>query len=339
MPGNAPPDASSGSRDRELTRMVLSIVVPVYNEEDVLGAFHARLSDVLRVLGLESEIIYVNDGSQDSTLAVLEQLKRKDPLVGILDLSRNFGKEAALSAGLAHARGDAVIVIDADLQDPPELISEFVRRWRQGGVDVVYGQRSARDGESWFKRATASAFYRVMQRFGRVKIPRDTGDFRLLDRRAVDALNMLPEQHRFMKGLFTWVGFQQTPVPYRRDRRFAGRTKWNYWRLWNFALEGITSYTVAPLQVASYLGVVIAFFAFAYGTVIICKTLLYGDPVAGYPSLMVVMLFLGGIQLVFIGIIGEYLGRIFNETKHRPLYIVKDYMPSSEMHSTSLGMI
>ncbi len=306
---------------------LISIVVPAYNEQDVLRAFHERLSPVLAQLSAPVEVIYVNDGSSDDTLEVLLSLKEKDSRVAILDLSRNFGKEIALTAGLDHASGDAVIVIDADLQDPPELIPEFLQQWHEG-YDVVYAQRTEREGESALKKATAYVFYRVMQRASRVKIPEDTGDFRLLSRRAVDSLKQLREQHRFMKGLFAWIGYPQKAVSFQREARAAGQTKWNYWRLWNFALEGITSFTTAPLKFATYIGLITAFAAFTYGVWIIYKTLAFGEPVRGYPSLMVVILFLGGVQLFTIGIIGEYLGRMFNETKRRPLYIVKDYLPA-----------
>lgn len=315
--------------------MIISIVVPAFNEQEVLEEFHAHLLAVLDPLDFDLDIIYINDGSNDETYHILEQLKQQDSRVGIINLSRNFGKEAALTAGINHACGDAVVVIDADLQDPPELIVEFIRVWQQDAADVVYGQRSARGGETWFKRFTASVFYRLMQRIGKVRIPRDTGDFRLMDRRAVDALKQLPEHHRFMKGLFAWIGFKQVAVPYRRDARYAGETKWNYWQLWNLAIEGFTSYSVTPLKVATYIGVVIALVAFLYGVYIISKTLIYGDPVAGYPSLVVIVLFLGGIQLLFIGIIGEYLGRVFNETKRRPLYLVESYEPSAIAESVS----
>ena len=306
---------------------LISIVVPAYNEQEVLRAFQERLSPVLARLGEPVEVIYVNDGSSDGTLEVLRSLKESDARVAILDLSRNFGKEVALTAGIDHASGDAVIVIDADLQDPPELIPEFLQRWREG-YDVVYAQRTEREGESALKKATAYVFYRLIQRASRVKIPEDAGDFRLLSRRAVDSLKQLREQHRFMKGLFAWIGYPQKAVSFQRESRAAGQTKWNYWRLWNFALEGITSFTTAPLKFATYIGLLTAFAAFAYGVWIIYKTLAFGEPVRGYPSLMVVILFLGGVQLFTIGIIGEYLGRMFNETKRRPLYIVKDYLPA-----------
>lgn len=309
---------------------VLSVVVPAFNEAEVLTRFHERLSAVLQDVPLTAEIVYVNDGSSDATLDVMRTLAANDGRVAIVNLSRNFGKEIALTAGLDHARGDAVVVIDADLQDPPELIPELIRRWREG-YDVVYAKRIARDGESGLKKLTAFAFYRVIQRVSRVYIPQDTGDFRLLSRRAIVALCKLREQHRFMKGLFTWIGYPQVAVSYRREPRYAGETKWNYWRLWNFALEGITSFTTAPLRLATYLGLVIALAAFAYAAFIIYKTLAFGDPVRGYPSLMVVLLFLGGVQLISIGILGEYIGRMFDETKNRPLYLVQEYRPADNV--------
>jgi glycosyltransferase involved in cell wall biosynthesis len=233
-----------------------------------------------------------------------------------------------MTAGFDHACGDAVVVIDTDLQDPPELIPEMIRLWREGH-DVVYAQRTAREGESWFKKTTASVFYRTIQCLSRVQIPQDTGDFRLMSRRSVDALLQLREQHRFMKGLFAWVGFPSVALPYKRDPRFAGDTKWNYWKLWNFALEGITSFTTVPLRLASYMGLIISLLAFVYAAYIVYKTLVHGEDVRGYPSLMVVVLLLGGIQLASLGIIGEYLGRMFNETKQRPLYFAQTVLPSS----------
>jgi polyisoprenyl-phosphate glycosyltransferase len=302
----------------------ISVVVPAYNEQEVLPEFHRRLSAVLDGLPFVKDIVYVNDGSRDQTLEVLDAIRAADPSVSVLDLSRNFGKEIALTAGLDYAAGDAVIVIDADLQDPPELIPELIRQW-QAGCDVVYAKRLGRAGESAVKRTTAFLFYRVMQGVSRVKIPEDTGDFRLLSRRAVDSLRSLREQHRFMKGLFTWIGYRQQAVPYHRDSRFAGTTKWNYWKLWNFALEGITSFTIAPLRIATYLGLVTALGAFSYGGFIIVRTLLFGNPVAGYPSLLTVVLFLGGVQLTATGVLGEYVGRIFNETKNRPLYFINKF--------------
>jgi polyisoprenyl-phosphate glycosyltransferase len=308
----------------------MSVIVPAYNEQEVLPEFHRRLAAVLDSLGAPAEIVYVNDGSRDQTIGVIRSLRAADPRISIVDLSRNFGKEAALTAGLDHAEGDVVVVIDADLQDPPELIPELVAQWR-AGFDVVYARRIARDGETVLKRATASLFYRIIHHVSLVDIPSDTGDYRLLSRRAVDALKQLREQHRFMKGLFAWIGYPQKAVPYRRDPRLAGQTKWNYWKLWNFALEGITSFTIAPLKIATYVGVCVALLAFLFAAWIIYKTIVFGDPVRGYPSLMVVVLFLGGVQLLSIGVMGEYLGRLFNETKRRPLYLVSAYEPATCM--------
>lgn len=306
----------------------LSVVVPVYNEAEGLQEFHRRISTVLESLPYKSEVVYVNDGSTDESIEILKKLKLSDPRVAIVDLSRNFGKEIAMTAGIDHSCGDAVVVIDADLQDPPELIPKLITEWEQG-FDVVYAQRTGREGESSLKKATAYAFYRVIQNVSRVAIPEDTGDYRLLSRRAVRALVQLREQHRFMKGLFAWIGFPQKKVLYTRLPRYAGKTKWNYWRLWNFALEGITSFTIAPLKIATYLGLLIALLSLLYASIIVFKTLVYGNPVAGYPSLMVAILFLGGVQLIGIGIVGEYVGRMFNETKGRPLYFIKTHEPSN----------
>lgn len=312
-----------------LSLPALSVVVPAYNEQEVLEIFHARLAAALEPLGLSWEVVYVNDGSRDATLEKMLALKAADPRTAVLNLSRNFGKEIALTAGLDHARGtDAVVVIDADLQDPPEVIADLVAAWREG-FDVVYAQRSVRHGEGFVKRATAHGFYRLMQRVGgRVQLPKDTGDFRLMSRRAVDALLQLREHHRFMKGLFAWIGFPSKAVLYERAPRAAGTTKWNWWKLWNLSLEGITSFTVAPLKLATYLGLLTAFGAVVYAVQVVVKTLILGNEVPGYPSLMVVVLFLGGVQLMTLGIIGEYLARVFNETKHRPLYLVERHLPS-----------
>lgn len=312
---------------------LLSVVVPTMNEEVVLPEFHSRLSAVLRTLPIRSEIVYVNDGSTDSTLEVMKRLRSGDARVAIVDLSRNFGKEIALTAGLDHAEGDAVVIIDADLQDPPELIPDLLAGYREG-FDVVYAQRRVREGETFFKKATAFAFYRVIQRLTpRVRIPADTGDFRLLSRRALDSLQTLREQHRFMKGLYAWVGYPQKAVVYDRSPRHSGQTKWNYWGLWNFAIEGITSFSTAPLKLASYLGILTAVGAILYALWIVYKTIAFGEDVRGYPSLMVVILFLGGVQLVTIGILGEYLGRMFDETKGRPLYFVTEYVPPGDPES------
>ena len=314
----------------------LCVVVPCFNEEAVIGAFHARLMAALDALPVSAQVLYVDDGSRDRTAAAIAALCAADPRVGALRLSRNFGKELALTCGLDHAEADAVVVIDADLQDPPELIATLWARFREGH-DVVYAVRRSRAGESWFKRATASAFYRVIGRLSDTPVPADTGDFRLLSRRAVLALRGLRERHRFMKGLFGWVGYAQVAVPYDRAPRAAGSSKWNWWRLWNFAIEGITSFSVAPLRVATYVGLLSAVLAFAYGAWIVAKTLLWGDPVAGYPSLMAVILFLGGIQLMALGLIGEYLGRLYLESKRRPLYLVEAALGSARLQGEKAG--
>jgi len=306
----------------------VTVVVPAFNEEAVVAAFHARLAATLDRLPQDFEILFVDDGSSDGTAARIRELRAADPRVALLGLSRNFGKEIAVTAGIDHAEGDAVILIDADLQDPPELIPELIAKWQEG-FDVVYAQRLSRRGETWLKRLSAHLFYRFMERVGdRVTIPRDTGDYRLLNRRSLDALNRLREQHRFMKGLFAWIGYRQAAVPYHRDPRHASVSKWSYRRLWALSIEGITSFTIAPLKLATYLGLLVGLLSFLYAIWIIYKTLAFGESVAGYPSLMTAVLFLGGVQLVAIGIIGEYLGRVFNETKRRPLYLIQDYVPS-----------
>ena len=306
----------------------ISVVVPVFNEEDVLPEFHRRLAAVLDGLAESAEVVYVNDGSVDGTMALLVALHDADPRVAVVDLSRNFGKEVAMSAGLDHANGDAVVVIDADLQDPPELIPDMISAWREG-YDVVLMRRRSRAKESWLKKATARAFYRAIGRMGTIDIPENVGDFRLLSHRAVAALRRFHERSRFMKGLFAWIGFPCREIEYDRDARYAGETKWNYWRLWNFALEGITSFSVVPLKAASYIGFATALVAFAYGGYFVVKTLVFGDPVRGFPTLVAVVLFLGGLQLMALGIIGEYLARMFIEVKQRPLYLVQRRLPPS----------
>lgn len=302
---------------------LLSIVVPVYNEEEVLLEFHKQLTAVLDHLDLDIEILYVNDGSSDNTLLMVTELHENDDRLVVIDLSRNFGKEIALTAGLHEARGDAVVVIDADLQDPPALIVKFIEEWRNG-YDVIYAKRELRQGESLLKKLTANVFYRLMQGIGDIRIPEDTGDFRLLSRKALDALNLLDEKNRFMKGLFTWIGFKQKAILYLRNPRYAGKSKWNYWKLWNFALDGITSFSTIPLRISTYLGLLTGMGAFFFGIFIVIQTLMFGNDVAGYPTLIVIVLFFGGMQLTAIGVIGEYLGRIFIEIKSRPLYFVND---------------
>ena len=306
---------------------LLSVIVPVHNESAVLGTFHARMRSVMEETGHPFEIIYVDDGSSDDTLAQLERLRADDAGVAVLELSRNFGKEVALSAGLDHAGGEAVILIDADLQDPPELVHSFLQEWKNG-YDVVYGKRIDRRGDSRLKILSARYFYRILNYLSDVEIPEDVGDFRLLSRRAVEALVSFPERHRYMKGLYAWIGFPQKAIPYVRQPRDSGRSKWNYWRLWNFALEGITSFSDVPLKMATYLGAVTSSFALLYALFLLVRTLIWGNPVPGYPSLIIAVLFLGGVQLICLGIIGEYLARTYQETKGRALYFVKGYHPS-----------
>jgi glycosyltransferase involved in cell wall biosynthesis len=306
----------------------LTVVIAAHNEEAVLPQMHTRLAQALDGLDLQTRLLYVDDGSRDGTWPTLLRLAAEDTRVGLLRLSRNFGKELAMTAGLDLVDSDAAIVLDADGQDPPELISDFVAKWREG-YDVVYGTRVARDGETWLKRGTAALFYRIINRLSTTPVPADTGDFRLMSRRVLDALRGLRERQRFMKGLFAWVGFAQVSIPYRRAPRLAGGSKFNYWRLWNFALDGITGFSTVPLRAATYLGLATAALAFAYGAWVVVKTLLWGDPVQGWPTLMAVVLFLGGVQLMALGVIGEYLGRLYLEAKQRPLYLVSEYRPAA----------
>lgn len=309
----------------------LTVVVAAFNEAEALPALHPRIAAVLDGLvgeGIEGHVLYVDDGSRDRTWAVLDDIAAADPRVSLLRLSRNFGKEAALTAGLDQVLEGAAIILDADGQDPPELIPQFVAKWREG-YDDIHGTRTARDGEGWFKRSTAHGFYRVMQRLSKTPIPTDTGDFRLLSPRSLAALRELRERHRFMKGLFGWVGFRQVAIPYHREARVAGRSKFNAWRLWNFALEGVTSFSTAPLRVATYLGVLTAVLAFLYASWIVIKAMFWGDPVAGWPTMMTVILLLGGVQLMALGVIGEYLGRLYEESKQRPLYLVDRWRPAA----------
>lgn len=321
---------------RAVRHCALSIVVPVFNEEEALPALHQRLVQVLHHAGTSWEIVYVDDGSSDGTAAALAAIQARERAVAVARLSRNFGKEAAMSAGLRLAQGEAVILIDADLQDPPELIPRMLQAWRDG-ADVVHMRRRTRAGESWFKRATAHAFYRVINWLSEVPIPPDVGDFRLLSHRAVQALNGLPEHNRFMKGLFAWVGFRQTTIDYDRQPRAAGRTKWRYRKLWHFALEGITGFSVAPLKLATWVGLASALAAFVYALAFVLKTLVYGERVAGFPTLLVTILLLGGFQLMSIGILGEYLGRLFIETKQRPLYLLEEHRPSQPAAASEVG--
>ncbi len=301
----------------------LSVVVPCYNEAAVLPLLGERLLPVLASVTDDFEVICVNDGSTDETWALLLAMQAADPRFRLIDLARNFGKEVALSAGLAHASGDAVVPMDADLQDPPEVIVEFVRHW-QAGADTVIGVRSDRRSDGLFKRVSANGFYRVMSHLSDVPITRNAGDFRLMDRQVVDALLQLPERTRFMKGLFAWVGHRQVMVEFSRQPRAAGSSKWPGWKLWNFALDGLFSFSTLPLRIWTYFGLTVAAAGMLYMAYIVLRTLLVGSDVPGYPSLLAIVLFVSGLQLTSIGLLGEYLGRIFMEVKQRPLYLVRE---------------
>lgn len=315
--------AKKDQSPREAATVMLSVVVPMQNEETTLEMLFQRLEKTLGSITQDYEIICVDDGSTDGTLVDLIRRREANQRIKIISLSRNFGKDIALSAGLDFASGDAVVPIDADLQDPPELIVEMVEKWREG-YEVVYGTRKTRDKDTRFKRFTAGAFYRLFNRMADIQIPENTGDFRLLDRKVITALKELPENSRFMKGLFSWVGFRQIGIEYAREERVAGETKWKYWKLWNFALDGITSSSTWPLRIWTYFGLIIGFSAFSYGLFLIVRTLLYGNDVPGYASIMVAVLFLGSINIIATGIIGEYLGRVFIEVRRRPLYLVRE---------------
>lgn len=301
---------------------LLSIVVPFYNEGPNVEALFAKLTPMLEGLGLAWEVVCVNDGSRDDTLNRLLAAHGRDERIKVVDLSRNFGKELALSCGLAHTQGDAVIPMDADLQHPPEAIQMMLEKWREG-YDVVYAVRHARVGQSLASRLFAKAFYWVFENLAEVPLPREAGDFRLMDRKVVDVINRMPERSRFMKGIFAWVGFRQIGIPYQQGERQAGGTKWGFLKLLSFALDGLTSFSTFPLRVWSYIGGAIAVLAFFYIVIRLIRTLLYGVDIPGYESILIIMLFLGGMQLLTLGILGDYLGRVFNEVKGRPLYIVR----------------
>ena len=311
--------------DRRQRQPLLSAVIPFLNEEECIPSLIGELDDNLSMLGIPFELVLVDDGSRDRSFLVAkaELQKRQKITATIISLSRNFGKEAALTAGLEAANGNVIVPLDADLQDPPSVIKEMLAKWREG-FDVVYAVRRKRAGESKTKRFTAYGFYRLMGRLSQTGIPADTGDFRLMDRCVVDALLGLPERSRFMKGLFAWVGFRQTAVYYDRDPRKLGQTNWNYWKLWNFAIDGVTSFSRVPLQIWGYIGFIIASLALGYGSWLVLRTLIFGIDIPGYASLITAVLFLGGIQLVGMGVLGEYIGRIFEETKARPLYILRE---------------
>ena len=311
-------------------KKLVTILVPAYNEEEVLNMLYDRLSNIMNSMpDYNFEILFVNDGSKDKTLNIIQDLRNQDKRVCYLNLSRNYGKEIAMIAGLDYSKGDAVIIIDADLQDPPELIPQMISLWEQG-FDDVYAKRKSRKGETFLKKFTSKMYYKTLQSFTKIEIQKDTGDFRLLDRRCVEALKQFRESQRYTKGLFSWIGYNKKEILYDRDPRAAGKTKWNYRKLINLSIDGITSFTTAPLRWATTTGIIISILGFIYMMFIIIKTLVYGVDVPGYSSTMVVMLFLGGIQLIFLGIIGEYLGRAFYESKHRPIYFVDRYNENKE---------
>jgi glycosyltransferase involved in cell wall biosynthesis len=307
--------------------VTLSIVVPLYNEADNIDFFLDRtervLQDLIDPLGGSYEFIFINDGSSDDTVEKLLQHRDRNPQIKIISLSRNFGKESAMSAGLHYATGAAVVPMDVDLQDPPEILPDLFEKWLEG-YDVIYAIRRDRHADPWMKRLTAFGFFRLFNQVAETKIPKDTGDFRLMDRRVIQALVELPERTRFMKGLFTWVGFRQIGVEYDRHPRASGNTKWNNRRLWKLAMDGITSFSIVPLRVWTYIGLMISFLALSYGAFLTIRTVVEGIDVPGYASLMVTMLFLGGLNLFTLGVLGEYLGRVFMEVKGRPLYLLRE---------------
>lgn len=304
---------------------LVTILVPCYNEEAVLGQFYKRTTQVLSTLKEHFEILFINDGSNDHTLDIIKEFHKKDSRVSCIDLSRNFGKEIAMLAGLDLSHGDAVIILDADLQDPPELIPEMIYWWQKGYKDVCLKRRS-REGESFIKKTTSHFYYKLLQHLTDIPIQPDVGDSRLLDRKCIDALKSIRETQRYTKGLFSWIGFEKKEILFDRKPRAAGKTKWNYWKLINLAIQGITSFTITPLRIASGMGAVLAIIAILYMLYILSLTLIYNNPVPGYPSLICIILFIGGIQLFVLGIIGEYLGRVFIESKNRPPYFIKSYI-------------
>lgn len=305
----------------------LSIIAPVYNEEKIIVAFHQRLTAVLDALPQTAEIIYINDGSLDSSLDILQHLQTSDKRITIIDFSRNFGKEYAMTAGINKAIGRAVIVIDSDLQDQPELIPDMLAKW-QGGYDVVLMKRAKRRGETWLKKATANMFYKVIRRLSYIKIPENVGDFRLMSRKVIDALQDCPEETRFMKGLFAWLGFKTITIEYERDVRAGGHSAFGYWKLWNFALDGLTSFSTAPLKIPLYMGLLTLFFAVTYG---IIQFGCMEEP-GRNATLIFCITLIGGLQFLIMGIMGEYLSRISIESKRRPLYIIDKIYPHGEVH-------
>ena len=300
-------------------------MIPAYNEEETIPLLYDELNKVLETIpGYEFEILFVNDGSNDNTLNILRNIQQRDTRINYISFSRNFGKETAMAAGFDYVTGDAAVILDADLQDPPELIGEMIKYWEEG-YDDVFAKRRSREGETWLKKFTSAAFYKLLQKMTKIPIQEDTGDFRLLDRRAIESLKKLREKQRYTKGMFSWIGFNKKEILFDRKPRAAGKTKWNYLKLFNLALEGVTSFTTSPLRISAIIGILVSIFSMIYMVIVLIKSLIWKDPVQGYPSMMVTILFLGGVQLVSLGIIGEYVGRIFNETKYRPLYIIDEH--------------
>ena len=305
-------------------KKLITIIIPAYNEEKVLPLLFKRLDDLAKNNeGYDFEFLFINDGSKDRTIDLIRQKSDKDTRVSYIDLSRNFGKERAMLAGFDYAKGDAMVIIDADLQDPPELIPKMIKLW-ESGYDDVYAKRKSREGETWLKKSTSRWFYSILEKLSAVEIQRDTGDFRLLDRRAVEALKTLRESNRYTKGMFSWIGFKKKEIFYDRDPRAAGETKWNYPKLINLAIEGITSFTTAPLRFSTYMGFIVSIFAFLWSAYLIIRKLFFSVDMTGYTSIMAAILLLGGVQLIATGVIGEYIGRIFIETKDRPVYFTQD---------------
>lgn len=307
-----------------MSKKKISLLIPAHNEEEVLTHLFERLGKLANETpNYDFEFLFINDGSRDKTLEIIKAHAEKDSRVAYVSLSRRFGKEIAMIAGIDHVTGDAMVVVDADLQDPPELIPQMIAHWEEG-YDDVYARRTSRAGESWFKKITSEIFYKLLQKSTIIPIQQDTGDFRLLDKRCIAALRQFRESQRYTKGMFSWIGYKKKEILYDRDPRAAGETKWNYAKLFNFAIDGITSFTTAPLRVSSILGMIVSLAAFVYIVYLVVRTIFHGTDLAGYPSMMAVILFLGGVQLLSLGVIGEYVGRIFNETKNRPLYLVEE---------------
>lgn len=299
-------------------------MIPVFNEQECISGLYRKLIEVVNTLSCDCEILFINDGSTDETLQIVKNLQLSDPRVSIVDLSRNYGKEVAMTAGLDYLSGDTLVIIDADLQDNPSMLPLMLAEI-ENGYDDVYAQRISRKGETWFKKASSLWYYKLLAAMSTVPIQKDTGDYRMLSHKAITALKSLGENERNMKGLFSFIGFKKKAIYYERDERFAGKTKWNYFKLFNLAVRGITAFSTKPLRMISISGVIISFISFIFLAKIVFKALFYGDPVAGYPSIMSTVLFLGGIQLLSIGVLGEYVGIIFSETKKRPIYFVNDY--------------